>query len=597
MTQIKKPKISYTSRDFQSIKNDLVNYAKVYYPETYKDFNEASFGSLMFDLVSYVGDILSFYVDYQSNESFLETAIEPNNVLKLANQMGYRFTGAPSSTGVCAFYVIVPALTNGGAPNSDLIPILKKGTILASDGGASFLLNEDIDFSASNTEIKVAAVDSNNSVISYAMKAYGEVISGEIKTENISVGDYEKFLRLSLGDTNISEVLSVKDADGNEYYQVEFLSQDTVFVPIPNSGEDVSSTPNLLKQKIVPRRFIVDQDLDGNTFLQFGYGSETQLLSSSFPDPDNSVLKIHGQNYFADKSFDPSVIFDTDKFGIVPTNTTLVVTYRSNPISNVNAAVGSVNSVVQPITSFPTSNYTNQEALSLISNFEVNNEEPIVGFTELPSLDEIKTRAIDAFATQNRAVTRQDYINLVYRMPASFGTVKRANIVQDPNSFKRNLNLYVISEDENNDLVNSSVSLKKNVKQWLNNYKMVNDTIDILDAVIVNIQVNFSVVIELDQNPSQVLNTCLQTLKERYTSKFNIGEPFYISDIYKALNNVNGVIDTKVVTIERKTGLNYSQAEFSIQDNTSKDGRFINVPENVILEIKDLDQDIVGAVE
>ena len=597
MTQIKKPKISYTSRDFQSIKNDLVNYAKVYYPETYKDFNEASFGSLMFDLVSYVGDILSFYVDYQSNESFLETAIEPNNVLKLANQMGYRFTGAPSSTGVCAFYVIVPALTNGGAPNSDLIPILKKGTILASDGGASFLLNEDIDFSASNTEIKVAAVDSNNSVVSYAMKAYGEVISGEIKTENISVGDYEKFLRLSLGDTNISEVLSVKDADGNEYYQVEFLSQDTVFVPIPNSGEDVSSTPNLLKQKIVPRRFIVDQDLDGNTFLQFGYGSETQLLSSSFPDPDNSVLKIHGQNYFADKSFDPSVIFDTDKFGIVPTNTTLVVTYRSNPISNVNAAVGSVNSVVQPITSFPTSNYTNQEALSLISNFEVNNEEPIVGFTELPSLDEIKTRAIDAFATQNRAVTRQDYINLVYRMPASFGTVKRANIVQDPNSFKRNLNLYVISEDENNDLVNSSVSLKKNVKQWLNNYKMVNDTIDILDAVIVNIQVNFSVVIELDQNPSQVLNTCLQTLKERYTSKFNIGEPFYISDIYKALNNVNGVIDTKVVTIERKTGLNYSQAEFSIQDNTSKDGRFINVPENVILEIKDLDQDIVGAVE
>lgn len=597
MTQIKKPKISYTSRDFQSIKNDLVNYAKVYYPETYKDFNEASFGSLMFDLVSYVGDILSFYVDYQSNESFLETAIEPNNVLKLANQMGYRFTGAPSSTGVCAFYVIVPALTNGGAPNSDLIPILKKGTILASDGGASFLLNEDIDFSASNTEIKVAAVDSNNSVVSYAMKAYGEVISGEIKTENISVGDYEKFLRLSLGDTNISEVLSVKDADGNEYYQVEFLSQDTVFVPIPNSGEDVSSTPNLLKQKIVPRRFIVDQDLDGNTFLQFGYGSETQLLSSSFPDPDNSVLKIHGQNYFADKSFDPSVIFDTDKFGIVPTNTTLVVTYRSNPISNVNAAVGSVNSVVQPITSFPTSNYTNQEALSLISNFEVNNEEPIVGFTELPSLDEIKTRAIDAFATQNRAVTRQDYINLVYRMPASFGTVKRANIVQDPNSFKRNLNLYVISEDENNDLVNSSVSLKKNVKQWLNNYKMVNDTIDILDAVIVNIQVNFSVVVELDQNPSQVLNTCLQTLKERYASKFNIGEPFYISDIYKALNNVNGVIDTKVVTIERKTGLNYSQAEFSIQDNTSKDGRFINVPENVILEIKDLDQDIVGAVE
>ena len=266
-------------------------------------------------------------------------------------------------------------------------------------------------------------------------------------------------------------------------------------------------------------------------------------------------------------------------------------------VSNVNAAVGTINSVVQPIVAFPASSYTNQQAIALISNFEVNNEEPIVGFTELPSTDEIKTRAIDAFSTQNRAVTRQDYVNLVYRMPAKFGTVKRANIIQDTNSFKRNLNLYVISEDENGNLVNSSSSIKKNIKQWLNNYKMVNDTVDILDAVIVNIQVNFVAVIELNRNPNEVLNSCLQALKEKYSSKFNIGEPFYVSDIYKTLNNVDGVIDTSTVTIERKTGLNYSQAQFSIQSNTSKDGRFIKVPQDTILEIKDLDLDIVGAVK
>lgn len=595
--EIKKPKISYTSRDFQSIKNDLVNYAKVYYPETYKDFNEASFGSLMFDLVSYVGDILSFYVDYQSNESFLETAIEPDNVLKLANQMGYRFRGAPSSTGVCAFYVIVPALTNGGSPNTSLIPILKKGTLLSSDGGASFILNEDVDFSASNTEIKVAALDSNNSVTSYAMKAYGEIISGQVTSENITIGDYEKFLKVRLTDESISEVLSVKDADGNEYYEVEYLSQDTVFVPIPNSGYDSSSTPNLLKQKSVPRRFVVDQNLEGETYLQFGYGSETQLISSSFPDPDQSVLQMLGQNYFADKSYDPSVIFKTDKFGIVPANTTLTVQYRVNTVDNVNAGVGTVTSVVQPIVEFPASSYTNQQAVSLISNFEVNNEEPIVGFTELPTIDEIKTRAIDAFSTQNRAVTRQDYINLIYRMPAKFGSVKRANVVQDTNSFKRNLNLYITSEDNDGHLTNSSSSLKKNVKEWLNNYKMVNDTVDVLDAVIVNIQIKFTVIIELDKTPSVVLNDCLTTLKEKYANKFNLGEPFYISDIYKYLNATEGVVDTSEVIIERKTGANYSQAEFSIINNTSKDGRFIFVPENVILEIKDLGTDIIGAVK
>jgi len=595
--EIKKPKISYTSRDFQTIKTDLINYAKVYYPETYKDFNEASFGSLMFDLVAYVGDILSFYVDYQSNESFLETAIEPNNILKLANQMGYRFRGAPSSTGMCAFYVIVPATVAGGSPNSNLIPILKKGTILSSDGGAAFILNTDVDFSSANTEIKVAALNSNNSVISYVMKAYGEVISGEFRAENIDVGDYEKFLRLRMNDENISEILSVKDADGNEYYEVEYLSQDTVFVPIPNSGYDSGSVPNLLKQKTVPRRFIVEQDLDGNTYLQFGYGSETQLISSSFPEPDQSVLELLGQNYFADKSYDPSVIFKTDKFGIVPSNTTLSVNYRVNNVDNVNAAVGSVTKVVQPIVEFPKSSYTNQEASALISAFEVNNEEPIVGFTELPTTDEIKTRAIDAFASQNRAVTRQDYINLIYRMPAKFGSVKRANIVQDTNSFKRNLNLYVISEDANGNLTNSSVSLKKNVKEWLNNYKMVNDTIDVLDATIVNIQINFVVLIEINKAPASILNQCLVALRNKYTAKSNLGEPFYISDIYKTLNLVDGVIDTTSVKIARKIGANYSQAEFSIEENTSKDGRYINVPDNVILEIKDLDADIVGAVQ
>jgi len=594
--EIKKPKISYTSRDFQSIKNDLINYAKVYYPETYKDFNEASFGSLMIDLVSYVGDILSFYVDYQSNESFLETAIEPNNVLKIAKQMGYKIKGVPSSTGNCEFYVIVPALSAGGAPNQSLIPTLKKGTLLSSEGGASFILNQDVNFSASNTEIQVGSFDANNSAISYIFKAQGEVISGRVDSENLAVGGYQKFLRLQLSDQNISEIISVKDADGNEYYEVEYLSQDTVFVPVPNSGYDSTSVPNLLKQKIVPRRFTVDQDSDGNTFLQFGYGSETQLLSSSFPDPDQAVLKLQGQNYFADSSYDPSVIFKTDKFGIVPSNTTLVVEYRVNDVNNLNAAVGTVTKVVQPIVEFPASSYTKQEALSLISNFDVNNQEPIVGFTELPTIDEIKTRAIDAFATQNRAVTRQDYINLIYRMPTKFGAVKRANIVQDTNSFKRNLNLYMISEDENGSLTNSSISLKKNVKQWLNNYKMINDTIDVLDAVIVNIQINFVLLVEADMNPTSVLNECLNTLKEKYSVKFNIGEPFYISDIYKTLNAVNGVIDTKNVTITRKTGLNYSQAEFSVEKNTINN-RYISVPQNIILEIKDLDQDIVGAVQ
>ena len=269
-------------------------------------------------------------------------------------------TGVQTCALPISFYVIVPALSAGGAPNTDLVPILKKGTILSSEGGASFILNEDVDFSSSNTEIKVAALDNNNSVTSYAFKAYGEIISGKVVAENISIGDYQKFLKVQLGEDNISEIISVKDADGNIYYEVEYLSQDTVYVPLQNSGFDASSAPNLLKQKMAPRRFVVEQDLDGNTFLQFGYGSETQLISSSFPDPTSATLQMHAQNYFADTSYDPSVVLKNDKFGIVPSNTTLVVEYRTNSVSNVNAAVGTINSVVQPIVAFPASSYTNQ---------------------------------------------------------------------------------------------------------------------------------------------------------------------------------------------------------------------------------------------
>lgn len=591
-----KPPISYTSRDFNSIKQDLINYAKVYYPNTYKDFNDASFGSMMIDMVSYVGDILSFYIDYQTNESLLATAIEEGNIVKIAKQLGYKFNSAPVSTGQAAFYVSVPALNNGSGPDTDIIPILKAGTIVASDSGATFTLTEDIDFANANTEIKVSTVDANGTPTAFAFKAYGNIASGEDFQEQIDVGDFERFLKLRLAEDNISQILSIYDSDGNEYFEVDYLSQNTVFRSIRNIGEDAETVPYILRSMYVPRRFVVEHTVDGETYIQFGFGSETEIENKSFPDPTAASLQLNGRVFFSDSSFDPSQILKTEKMGIVPVNTTLTINYRKNTIDNVNAAVGAVSTVVNSKVEFRVSSIAAATALQQISAFEVSNEEPIVGSVALPTAEEIKFRAMDAYAAQNRAVTKQDYISLVYRMPASFGSVTRCNITQDTNSSKRNLNLFVVSEGASGNLTNASTTLKQNVKNWLNNYKMINDSIDILDAQIVNIGINFQVVGELDKDFTIVLNDCIDTLKSKYQTKFNLGEPFYISDVYSTLNEVDGVVDTTAVSIVRKSGSGYSPTQFDIPQNTTKDGRLIKVPENLILEIKNFDSDIVGVI-
>jgi len=593
-----RPPISFTNRDFATIQSELVNYAKIYYPETYRDFNEASFGAMMIDMVAYVGDMLSFYIDYQTNESLLDTAIEEDSVIRIAKQLGYKFKGIAQSTGQCAFYVTVPASTDGTGPNTSLIPILKSGTILASDSGLIFTLSEDVDFSKSDTIIKVATVDAGGTATQYAMKAYGEVVSGEKTQETIDIGDFERFLRLKLSTSNVSEIVSVIDSEGNEYFEVDYLSQNVIFRAIRNIvGSATEKVPYVLREMQVPRRFTVEHDINNNVFLQFGFGSETSIENKSFPDPSNATLQLHGKEYFSDSSFDPSALLKTEKLGIVPNNTTLTIAMRKNSSDSVNAAVNSINSVIGPKVEFRNSSYSEADAINLISNFEVENEEPIVGSVAAPSVDELKMRAINSYASQNRAVTRQDYLSVIYRMPAKFGSIKRANIIQDPDSAKRNLNLYVLAEDVNGDFIAASTTLKRNLKVWLNQYKMINDTIDILDAKIVNVGVDFEILGELEKDYSTVLNAALESLKEYFSTKYKIGQPIYISDIYKILNDVDGVVDTTSIKISRKTGSGYSAIPFDVDDHTSRDGRVIYVPDQTVLEIKNMGSDIVGVIK
>tara|TARA_R110000824_G_scaffold75058_1_gene190631 strand:+ start:241 stop:2040 length:1800 start_codon:yes stop_codon:yes gene_type:complete len=595
--KFKHPTIKYTSRDFNSIRNDLIQYAKRYYPDSYKDFNDASFGSMMVDSVAYIGDMLSFYLDYQANESFLTTANEYGNIVKHGKAMGYKLASTPSSYGTVTLFIKVPVATSGLGPDSTLVPILRKGTVFSSTGGTSFTLIDDVNFADPKNRVAVANVSSTTGApTTYAIRAYGQVVSGRTNLKNIQVGDYEKFKRLDMGSGEITEVVSVIDSAGNTYYEVENLSQNVIYRPVVNTGVDSDTVPNLFRPFVVMRRFVVEKEA-GRTFLQFGYGSEDNLSNQGFLNPDDIALQRHARDYITDFSFDPSKLLQSDKFGVSPSNTNLQVLYRINDSTTVNAAASSITRVSRSIFKFKNESSINNSSKPTVTNsLEVFNEEPVVGDVTHPSADEIKRRIYDVFTSQNRAVTEQDYKALIYMLPGKFGSLKRCRILQDPDAFKRNLNVYVVSEDQNGNLTKSNGTIKNNLKNWLNQYRMMNDTLDILDAKIINIGINFTIVAQEETEKFSILKAAEAVLRNEFISLGEIGEPIGVSNVYRLLNTVPGVSDTVDVTFVKKSGLRYSPIEFNIDNNMSFDGRYLLAPEDTIFEIKLLSQDIRGAV-
>lgn len=598
MAKDSKKLIKYTNRDFNTIKEGLVEYTKRYYPDISKDFSEASFGSLMLDTVAYVGDVLSFYLDYQVNESFLDTAVEYNNVVRLGEQVGYKQPLKSNSFGIVTLYVLVPPGPNASSPDTDYLPILAKDTKFASKSGQIFTLVDSVDFGHADNEVVVATSDSSNGLpTSFAVKAYGRIISGKMDHQIINIGDFKRFLTVPLSDPNITEIVSVTDTEGHEYYEVDYLSQDTVFRTVINKDPGTRDrVPSIIVTTSVPRRFTVFSRTN-QTFLKFGYGSDSSLKNDNITHPSNVVLKMHGRDYESDSSFDPSKLLETDKFGVAPANTALKIVYRTNVESSANVATKSVTNVTSPLFIFG-ENATNQSRISFVkSSLEVTNEEPITGDVKLPSLIELRQRVNDTFSTQNRAVTTEDYEALIYRMPSKFGKIRRAKIIRDLDSFKRNLNLHLLTEDSNQNLVTCSQILKNNVKVWLNHYKMINDTIDILDAKVINIGIKFVAVTNIDQDKFEALNEAIKEIQRMFMQKLDIGQPVYITKIYDKLNDLPEIVDITDVQIIHKSGSKYSDFSFDITENISADGRILYAPENVVYELKYPNIDIKGTIK
>jgi len=592
----KKVLINYTNRDFNSIKGDLEEHAKLYYPDSFRDFSENSFGSYVLDTVAYVGDMLSFYLDYQVNESFLETALEYENVKKLSKYGGYDYYSRPPVYGLCAFYAVVPALSVGQGPDSRYLPILKTSSEFESQNGDVFVLTEDVDFSNSKNEVVASSLsNTTGKPTEYAIRAYGQVKSVVTYRLEVDVGSFTRFLKIRIGPSSVSEIKSVKDTEGHEYYQVDSLSQDVVYINTTNPRAQSDGVPQIIKPRIVPRRFIVERDENG-TYLQFGYGSDDEILTTDIMDPSQASLKMSGRPYISDRSFDPTKLLDSNALGVAPSNTTLTVRYCNNDSESINVAAGALNSVSTALLSFPSDDGSMTSSLfSMIrSSIEVVNEKAIISNTSLPTSEEIRIRTYASKASQSRTVTRNDYEAYCYLMPSYYGSIKRASIVNDPSSTNRRLSLYVVSENNTGILTKANSTIKENLKQWLNKNKMLNDNIDIFDVKIINLGFDYEVIVDPTRDRREVLNEINMKLRRELSEKMYIAEPFYLTKVFNIINKIDGVVDTTKVRPSLKIGSSYSNPSITIEDVKSRDGTYLMCPKNAIYEIKFFNSDIRG---
>jgi hypothetical protein len=581
--------INYTNKDYNSIRNFLIEHIRQFYPTTYKDFTDSSFGAMTVDLMSLIGDTLSFYIDYQANESILDTARDLNNIIKLAKEKGWKDTGKQSAYGEIDLYILVPA-DPVGEPDTSYMPILQKDSSFSvRDTNASFLLLEDVDFSKDDVKKVVAKVDSNGMPSFFALKAKGKVISGAKYVQTEAVTTFQNYLKVRISNQLLSEIISVTDSNGNEYHQVDYLTQNVVYKYVKNTGSNSDLVPYVLSKVYAPRRFVIENN-DGFYYLVFGNGSV-----DSVTDPRNLVLDFDSRRYVQEKKIDPKNIIQSDKFGISPVNTTLSIVYRANNVKNIGASSRGLSRVLNSNFIFPQEGISLSKRNSVISSLEIENENPIASIEQTMTSEEIKNRAYGVHSAQDRAVTKEDYITMCYAMDPKFGVIKRADIQQDTNSFKRNLNLYVCGIDSEEKLCACPDILKQNLKTWLMSKKMINDTIDIINAKIINLYIEFTVDTSF-QDKNFVFQKCINKLSELYAEKFDIGQSFSVSQIYKTLNLIPEVIDCKKVKVKIRDGYGYASTNFDVNQNFSPDGDYIYCPKDSIFEIKYIENDIVGTV-
>lgn len=592
--------VDYTKTSFNEIKEELVQYIKRYYPDTYKDFKKSSFGSMMLDLVSYVGDQLHYYSDHNANEAIAAYTKDPNILIQHIQTLGGDPVVNPVGVGEIDVQVLRPADSLGVSLDSNYEVTCRAGSKFVSQGGTTYTQIRDVTFTEDNSQIVGYNTTADGSKIDYyVFKAKVPVISGEERTYTVTVGNFRRFLKIEIPDPTITEILKVEDINKNEYFQVDHLSQNVIYRPINDPENRDPMVSSIMRPSPVPRRFIVEKTLD-RTYLVFGHGSDSDLKTNSVAEPSKVLLKQAAKNYTSSPSLDPSRLLASDTLGVAPQNTTITITYRSNTAMNTNAAVGTVTQAADPILFFANEQKLDNAKVDFIrQNVQAYNEEPINGNISMPTTEEIKRRYLGTFGAQGRAVTKQDYVSAAYSMPPIYGSIKRAAVLRDTNDLRRNLNMFLMAEGADGKLQKPSILLKQNLKTWIDSVRMISDSVDIFDANIINFGIDFKVSLKRNVNQKAVLTTIKQRIfDELSTIPPEIGEPLYLTEITRIIQNIPEVVNVSVkdgVKVTSLSGTNYTDYFYNVKTNTSPDNSYIYIPENSIWEIKYID-DIKGTI-
>ena len=586
--------VQYLNKDFDGFKQKLLEFAEIYYPNTYNDFSENSAGLMLVEMASYVGDILSFYADSQVQENFVEFAKQRNNLLSLAYNNGYFPQVTNAATVDIEVFQLVPATITSGLvePDYNYSLIIQEGSQLRG-GSEKFYIEDKIDFSVSSssdpTDVSVYSIDSNNNPNFYLLKKTKRAVSGEFRQATFDFESPEKFPTIELEDTNIIKTTQVTDSDGRLYYPVNYLAQETIFDPQqniaqndPNFAQYSDTTPFLLKLRKVPYRFISRYKADNKLQLQFGSGISSNPDETIIPNPDNIGL---GLPYGVDKlttAFDPSNFLFTKAYGVAPSNTTLTVNYLVGGGAIANVPANTITTFDSGSTSFFGANLDSTLQDTVNDSLAFNNPGPAIGGGDGDTNEDIRLNTIAQYPSQLRTVTKDDYVIRAMSLPSQFGVVYKAYITQQNEQISDRISVYdeenvnalclhILSKDVENKLANCDPALKQNLKTYLAEYRMLTDAVTIKDAFIINIGINFDVILLPNYNNSLVLNNIITELTSFFdTDKMQINQPILINNVRNVIDQVDGVQTVKKLEIVNKVGESggYSQFAYDIKGAT-----------------------------
>jgi hypothetical protein len=604
--------IKYINRDFSDFRQRLIEFSKTYFPQTYNDFSEASPGMMFMEQVSYVGDVLSFYLDNQFQETFIQYAQQTNNIYELAYMFGYKPKITNAAQVIIDFYQQLPAIQIGADyfPDYNYALTINENSTVSYINNISFIIQDKIDFSISSsqdpTEITVYQV-SNNIPQYFLLKKSRKAISSTINTINYNFTDPVPYNTVTLSTNDFIKILDITDSDGNTWYEVDHLGQEMVLNPIKNTNindpNKIDDTPYLLRLRKVARRFATRITSPTSITLQFGAGSPSDITEEITPNADNVGLGLPFEQDKLTAAYSPVNFLYTGTYGIAPSNTTLTVRYLTGGGVSSNVGVNTLTQLDTNNTKFNNSNLNSTIANYIFNSLATNNEIAASGGGSGDTPEQIRQNSLALVASQKRSVTADDYLIRALSMPSDYGNVSKAYIEQpkltdDQVSTIETLNLYVLSLNSIGQLDYATETLKNNLRTYLSQYRMIGDNIEIRDAFIINIGVDFEIIVFPEYNNNEVLLACITSLQDYFSiNKWQINQPIMLRDLYILLDKIKGVQTVKSINISNKAGTTsgYSQYAYDIVGATQNQIIYPSLDPS-IFEVKYPNQDIKGKV-